>query len=343
MSRVWFEGGDRGWFIANQGVDPPGTGIEFVVGRTVNGGTDWTLTAGPPHGGAGELFFVDDRVGWATHGWVFGTRLLSTRDGGLSWAVQVDSPEAYLTDIYFSDPLVGWMRGASDNSDTVRVSRTVDGGVTWDVKASFARGLGPVSFLGPAHAWLATRYPHGLMATVDGGDTWRWTPGGDLAFLHFASPDVGWAGAYEDLEAVLYRTEDGGGSWMALPTVDVGSLHALGGRSDFLNDRDVWVLRGAAVNRGRNELIGSQDGGATWESLYVSSSRINDIHRIDRDTAWLGGETLLHTTDAGRTWMEIEATADDGAAHTGARSRRIDTWAAIRRHATPFGPDGEGQ
>lgn len=334
MSRAWIDDEGQGWFVGSPAEGPPSTGIEFVVGATTNGGTDWTLTYGPPNGLAGELFFVNDSVGWATHGWVFGTRLLTTRDGGLSWAVQFDSPNSWLTNIYFADASVGWLTRSSEFTNTTSLLRTVDGGSAWETTISVEGGA--VSFLGQTHAWTATRRPHGIYATVDGGETWTRTetPDTQFEFLHFVSTEVGWAGTHENGQAVLYRSTNAGASWAALPTPDVGSLYTLGSRSDFLSETDIWIVRRPENDPTRNELIATEDGGETWQVRYETDARINDIHRVDRDTAWLAGETLVQTTDAGRTWHEISLAIGPGATAVSPRNRRVSAWAAIKRSIT---------
>ena len=87
-----------------------------------------------------------------------------------------------------------------------------------------------------------------------------------------------------------------------------------------------------ATETGGSRLIATEDGGATWETLYESDARINDIHRVDQDTAWLAGETLVRTTDAGRTWEKIDPVMGRATA-VSPRNRRVTTWATIRRNA----------
>ena len=185
--------------------------------------------------------------------------------------------------------------------------------------------------------------PGGLLVTKDGGDTWRRKPSPHFVFLHFASPDVGWAGTYEDAAAVLLRSRDGGISWDRLPQVDVGSLYSLRSRSHFLSAEDLWVARPAPDNADKYDLLSTTDGGATWEQLASINGRVGDVHRVDAETGWLAASGgLLHTTDGGRTWAALEFAVVDAPRAVQARGRAISAWANLKGHAsgTPFGRGG---
>ncbi len=138
IRKVWFHDRDRGWFTGYA----PRPDVGFVLGKTVNGGRTWALTTGLPNGGPEELLFVDADVGWASYHWVFGTRIMATRDGGETWTLQVDSPEAILRDISFTGRRVGWTRASTDIRNAQWIIRTEDGGETWEGVAEFVRGLG---------------------------------------------------------------------------------------------------------------------------------------------------------------------------------------------------------
>ncbi|WP_291125685.1 YCF48-related protein [Flavobacterium sp. UBA6031] len=101
----------------------------FLLYKTTNGGTDWTVINGVANPVGGFYYFVD-----ALNGWMFGASastigsnydILHTTDGGLSWTTQVTNV-GLVKAIYFSDVLHGWIVGRN-----ALLMKTIDGGANW--------------------------------------------------------------------------------------------------------------------------------------------------------------------------------------------------------------------
>ena len=116
-----------------------------------------------------------------------------------------------------------------------------------------------------------------LLVTSDGGSTWvvRSLPG-DPFTDDFADANHGWeiAGSAADFDAVpgvalhLYRTDDGGLTWVSVPTnvvwrsreARVGPIDIL----DFVDQNNGFAIRERYMASGHSQLLRTTDGGRTW-------------------------------------------------------------------------------
>jgi photosystem II stability/assembly factor-like uncharacterized protein len=81
------------------------------MGRTTDGGASWEQTKTPTSGPLTNVFFLNNKKGWAVgHEGV----IIYTTDGGSSWLnahVKVDGFKTYLADVCFVDEKRGWAVG----------------------------------------------------------------------------------------------------------------------------------------------------------------------------------------------------------------------------------------
>jgi len=181
--------------------------------------------------------------------------ILFSDDRGATWT-QADVPTtATLTAVFLLDRNLGWAVG----HDAV-VLHTADGGRTWTLQRSAPeeeRPLFDVYFADATHGFAIGAYG-AFLATANGGATWteRRISEEDVHLHHIARAASG-ALFIAAESGTLFRSDDGGASWRALPSPYKGSLFAtvpLEGKALLL-----LGLRG--------HLFRSEDGGESWAAL----------------------------------------------------------------------------
>lgn len=231
----------------------------------------------------------------------FGT-LLRTDDAGATWrglATGIVSDLARLRVLGADTVIVG-------GGCTVR--RSDDGGATFS-RLPFtpsdnrcAAGVASFSFSTAAIGYLVLT-DGTVLRTADGGKTFsRKTavPGTEAARgsatptdIFFTGDDTGFATTSSPAAGKIYRTTDGGNSWM--PVAEAGK---------GFNGLAFVGTTGYAVGQART-LFKSSDGGATWAAKTVEPSA--DLTSIRCSTAAVcllataKGDQLLRTTDGGDT------------------------------------------
>jgi photosystem II stability/assembly factor-like uncharacterized protein len=180
------------------------------------------------------------------------------------------------------DERSGW--GISQTS----VLRTADSATTWHTagpSTGEASGYTVTSyFLDAAHGWILVPVPNDM------------------------------------LHGILYRSSDGGVSWMESPApFGDGQLH-------FVDARRGWMMAtlGAGAGSMGIAVFQTQDGGATWTQSYTNDPNQpeagsslplgglkNGIAATSIEKAWIGGVTyapgtvyLYQTVDGGRSWTK---------------------------------------
>ncbi len=321
--------------------------LEVSVTVTRDGGATWKSV---PITGVGleatALAAPDPTHLWiAGTGWGLGGYLLASADGGQTWRQQwpTASP-APVGDIAFVRTSLGY--GVGLPGDARAFVRTTDGGSTWTRAAELPDGIGGynahvLSFADAAHGWIVTATGH-LLATDDGGATWRQLPdpagsspivgNGPVTQAALADSRHGCVAASVGTGAqLLEATSDGGATWQPAAGSDVlacaegtigirllASLSSLSPGSPTLphlaavtGQSDAWatVVDGA--------LAVTHDGGATWTSLvWPASPRSPDpmafsgpfeLSFVDSANGWMlaNDHRLYRTTDGGRSWTQL--------------------------------------
>ncbi|TDG00695.1 hypothetical protein [Paenibacillus piri] len=209
------------------------------------------------------------------------------------------------------------------------IAHTTDGGAHWTNQYTEAGNIGGFAFLSgnPKIGWayegqvngpVAAGAPAGnrkktrLLHTKDGGATWTVVnPSAPLGNeVHFVSEQEGYSGNH--------ATRDGGKTWSELPVPA-----ELSGEAYFQTGTNGW----AVLNKGNTyEIEHSTNNGKTWKSVYSQpvGSILNGavIRSTGKDDVWvqLIGDsgmtqtsyTLLHSKDAGKTWIPVVANSTAG-------------------------------
>lgn len=242
-----------------------------------------------------QLFFIDRNHGWLllpTQGasptdYSMPT-LYSTDDGGVHWKIRssvawtVQAPITTRQTMVFSSLTTGWIL---DTEQSLLVTR--DGGVNWQIQPlpitlDGGGGIGTPKFFDPQHGLIiasaSSASPVVLLVTSDGGNTWRVrSVAGELQFyVDFVDANHGWviAASATDFDAVpgvalpLYRTDDGGLTWMPIQTnviwrsrdARIGPIDNL----DFVDQNNGFAVRRKYEADAYTQWLKTTDGGRTW-------------------------------------------------------------------------------
>ena len=184
------------------------------------------------------------------------------------------------------------------------ILKTTDGGETFTTQNS--------PTLNPLHAVscssTATCYATGdfgtLLKTSNGGESWIEIDIGSKS----NTPRFTNVFAVDDRivlvvgrDGILFRSEDGGGSW-GRPTIkSVSDFYAI-----YFSDKKNGFIGGDD-----GALFSTDDGGATW--TYQSSLRlagqIVSIHGDGKQSVFAVGDSLSTSADGGKTWSFQKSTA----------------------------------
>jgi photosystem II stability/assembly factor-like uncharacterized protein len=279
---VFFVTPDEGWVAGYAGPVRGG-----VILHTSDAGLTWKIQFGDPESNDREirtLFFLDATHGWATRPGGSRHTLLRTTDGE-NWdeAGTVPGNDFFI----FTTPMTGF---ASVHDE---IQRTDDGGQHW---TSVAKCHVTVEVNGLTHEdkcspW-AIHFPTpqvgyavgkgsssyiALMRTHDGGATWTVTavPADDKAeHVFFTSERTGFVRVGN---GKLYRTDDGGDSWRALP--------ASAPREVLFADPEVgWSMR-------YRSMLFTANAGKSWSTREIQfPTTVNAFSLPRRDRGYAVGD-----------------------------------------------------
>lgn len=226
--------------------------------------------------------------------------ILTSRDHGRTWTQAPVPVRALLTGVHLVDDRHGWVVG----HDGV-ILHTADGGQTWELRRWAPEEEKPllhVWFRDPKRGFAVGAYGL-LLATRDGGVTWTEEPPSDEEWHlnHVAGSPSG--RIYLAAEAgSVYRSDDGGETWNALPSPYEGSFFGV-----LPLEGDQVLLFGL-----RGHLFRSADAGETWERVETGTEASLTAGLMLRDAsvriAGLEG-TVLRSPD-GRPPFLLDAHED---------------------------------
>ena len=184
--------------------------------------------------------------------------------------------------------------------------------------------ISAIDFVDPTTGWIVADYAGGeysILHTDDGGATWTrqltQLNTGRGHYLKFFDAAAGVSGVI-GTAGQLYRTVDGGVSWMELPVPDAkGSVLSW----SFLDSYYGWVLMSgtSAESPLPAYLYRTDDGGRTWQALGVPAPAPDQVFEANFTyftTGWLtsanGGPYAYKTGDFGETWTRVPLPAPRG-------------------------------
>lgn len=245
LKELQFVDATNGWMLERSGPLPCQTGKPcFNLLATADGGDAWRTVLADT--ALSDLHFIDRLHGWARvpHDDQEGTiDLTATADGGATWHRQiageqvwgisvprVDVAIALAGDGYCTASLCGrygLFRIVGGDLETVHETSTTG----WWAAPGCGGFLGEPAFVDALHGWIGLQpgvgglsgfNPAGLIATVDGGQTWSCAPGlprENVDSVWFSDRSHGWvttrshSGSAGIGGARIWRTDDGGKSW----------------------------------------------------------------------------------------------------------------------------------
>jgi photosystem II stability/assembly factor-like uncharacterized protein len=258
------------------------------------------------------------------------------------WVILPGSPEspanARHDDIVFLDAANGWLVNTRGE-----VHRTRDGGETWQPLASlpgvFLRCLGFASeslgWAGNLNVTAGTPRPDAaLYETTDGGRTWAnvsariaGDPVVGLCGMRVLGSTIVAVGRWNG-PAVFVKSADRGRTWTSRSVAPLAS-----GLVDvfFFNDQDGFAVGGlglgtseAEQRASRTVVLRTSDGGATWQTRYLSEGAGEwawKITFVDDQVGYVttegpaGRGIVLKTVDGGESWTPL--VVDPGASFQG--------------------------
>ena len=306
----------------------------------------------PDPGGATNIrayAFTDQQHGWLA----LGANLLATADGGKTWQLQTTT-DSKVEQIRFESAQIGWILtdngflvtqdggGSWQQSDsqpadthpsmpppatTVLPPNQLESFTFCPSEAPFA---GVFTSIDARTGWaFCTNGPMGhffpvmLFQTRDGGIHWQLlldqAPYGryGASNLFFLDDQHGWLAVQAEGDSSLYATTDGGKTWQPVEIDPSSNGAPANARSvTFLSPQTGFViLSNSRYNQGRDVLLGTRDGGATWQEVFDAPAPapwsdgpfqiFADGHGIgfEQDGGATGLEDApLTTTDWGKSW-----------------------------------------
>jgi len=238
----------------------------------------------PPNGRHDDVFFLD-----AANGWLVNTRaeVHRTRDGGSTWERLAQVPDVFLRCVGFASETLGWAGNINSTGGRTRpdasLFETADGGRTWTNISTRIEGEPVVGLCG-------LRVLGDVVVAVG---RWNGPP-------------------------VFVKSTDGGRRWTSRSLAGLAS-----GLVDvfFFNEQDGFAVGGLGVGSSEAEQRASRtvvlrtgDGGATWQTQYLSETVGEWAWKIDFVDDRVGFVTtegptprgvVLKTVDGGDTWAPV--------------------------------------
>ncbi|MBZ0268889.1 T9SS type A sorting domain-containing protein [bacterium] len=266
-----------------------------------------------------KVSFTDD-----SNGWVAGDAgtIAVTKDGGRNWDVQDCPIDSDIIDIQMVDRKVGWAlgqyRGETSNDYKTTVLRTINGGDSWHVQATFPALYHAIGFASDSRGAIAGEAGR-ILFTVDSGNSWnsaqieapdeaRWS----IRNIDFHSPSFGLAmGGQYDVTGVIWKTVDGGATWTHLRVCGEPVF------ASYAFDQENIIAVGGDLDYGAG-MVTTSRAGESWDFTDLGIwGQAEAVTFRDSFEGWvpLGfAGTMMVTMDSGHTWTTL-STPDGSAMH----------------------------
>lgn len=261
----------------------------FKEQQSLHFSSEWQKLEGYPlrYGRTDDLHFFNPEKGFTINSQ---GHVVKTNDGGVNWEKVFRRKGTFFRCLTFKDSLNGWVGtlGPGDkylrSADSITLYETHDGGASWE----------PTFFDGP--------YPKGLCGLQTVSDNMIVGCGRVRGPSYFI------------------KSEDGGETWKSYDYNHLaGSLIA----PYFYDEKHGLLIGGTTQDKieCRSLVLETFDGGATWDTLYVSKQKGEYCWKVSFPTEKRGFISVqrnvkdgrfyvLQTEDGGKTWFENEYRED---------------------------------
>ncbi|MFY9553307.1 MAG: YCF48-related protein [Blastocatellia bacterium] len=262
--------------------------------------------------------------------------ILHSTDSGFSWTRNLLMPRSYFRDVCFQNDRTGWVVGADEQGQGL-ILRTTDGGRNWIRQQSNAKStLWLVRFISETTGWAAGRAGR-VLRTTDGGGHWLslrlpfgWLNDelkAEIRDLGFADEANGWI--VGEMGRV-YQSTDGGASWQSRSSEFTRLIKVPQPwrvdfkRVNFFNKNLGFMIAEVNDQRDPNShpsnylrrllILRTENGGRDWKvRRTIETPMFVAAQFLTQDEWWIrtaSTSTLFHTTDGGKTWIQVSLTRD---------------------------------
>ena len=267
-----------------------------TVGKTTNGGINWTILTTGLSGYFRGIYFIDINSGMVSGG---SGSIIKTTNGGSNWETLSTGITDWLYDIQFADFNTGFALGSSG-----KIIKTVNGGTNWEISAS---GITTDLF----GLWMFnsdTAFAVGdngkILKTTNGGSNWLLVSGGTAIRLNKIQFADALNGAISGFSNTILKTTDGGNSWISQQTPVTGQNFY----SVSLTSADSGTVVGS-----NGYILHTTNGGFTPPSITNLSAPVNGAVNVpvtpllDWDSASLAASYIIQVSnDTSFTSMLID-------------------------------------
>ncbi|HYE59795.1 MAG TPA: YCF48-related protein [Candidatus Kapabacteria bacterium] len=124
--------------------------------------------------------------------------------------------------------------------------------------------------------------------------------------VDFVNTSTGWLLATQSRQSILYKTENGGRSWVESSTTP-NSVYFT--KIQFLDERNGWAIGKAQVQGKPDRLYRTTDGGIRWNFVEVTEN-VREVFFVNQKVGWAVGTVsgdmnrgvIWKTIDGGVTW-----------------------------------------
>ncbi|MBD3346141.1 MAG: hypothetical protein GF401_13875 [Chitinivibrionales bacterium] len=201
-------------------------GLQDTILYTSKSGEDWEILTSGNHGGHrgfDDIFFLNERQGWAVGGAPgYYRKIMYSSDAGVKWEFQESYVVYRVNAVFFIDSTTGWIAGGNKNTsgfpiNSPLIKNTTDGGIVWDTRMPLhslsGKGhLYDIFFTDSLHGW-AVGDSGMILYSSNGGMSWEQQNSSlDNTLFSIFCPDTAVVYIVGEEGAILYST-DGGELW----------------------------------------------------------------------------------------------------------------------------------